>query len=100
MCIRDRNSAGEAAECLLKAGVKNVIIKCGARGCLVRNEKECYTVPAKPGIRCIDTTGAGDSFVAGFICALSEGRTLRECAQYANECGAKAVQVLGATRWI
>ena len=98
--VTGKNSAGEAAECLLKAGVKNVIIKCGARGCLVRNEKECYTVPAKPGIRCIDTTGAGDSFVAGFICALSEGRTLRECAQYANECGAKAVQVLGATRWI
>lgn len=98
--VTGKNTAEEAAERLLEAGVKNVIIKCGARGCLVRNKKERYRVMAKPGVRCIDTTGAGDSFAAGFIYALSEGRTLRECAEYANGCGAMAVQVLGATDWI
>ena len=33
------------------------------------------------------------------ICALSEGKDLRVCAQFANRCGAKAAEVLGATEW-
>ena len=82
--VTGKDTAEEAAECLLEAGVKNVVIKCGARGCLVRNRRECYRVMAKPGVRCIDTTGAGDSFAAGFIYALSEGRNcgmrrIRKC---------------------
>ena len=85
---------------LLRAGVGNVIIKCGKKGALVKNKEESYMMPAKAGVECIDTTGAGDSFVAGFLYALSEGRILRECVEYANECGAKAVGVMGATEWL
>ena len=79
MCIRDR---------------------CGARGCLVKTEKESYVVPAVRDVSCIDTTGAGDSFAAGFIYALSEGEELYRCAEYANRCGAAAVQSVGATQWL
>lgn len=43
-----------------------------------------------------EATGAGDSFAAGFIYALSKGRRLRD-AEYANACGARVVQVLGVT---
>ncbi len=92
--------AETAADILLNAGVKNIIIKCGKRGCLVRNAKEEYMVPAKENVCCIDTTGAGDSFAAGFLCALSEGKNLRECARFANACGARAVAVTGATTWL
>lgn len=92
--------AQDAAKALLDAGVKNVIVKCGKRGCLVANEREAYLVSAKENVCCVDTTGAGDSFVAGFLCALSEGKTLKECAQFANECGARAVAVTGATTWL
>lgn len=100
MLLTRKNTAAEAAESLLRAGVKNVIIKCGANGCLVMNEDDNYMLPARSGTTCIDTTGAGDSFTAGFLFALSEGRPLRECAEYANECGAKAVGVIGATKWM
>lgn len=89
-----------AAERLLEAGVKHVVIKCGAKGCLVKTEKESYMVPAMEGVSCVDTTGAGDSFAAGFIYALSEGQGLYKCAEYANRCGAKAVQSVGATQWL
>lgn len=98
--ITGQSTAEDAAKSFVKAGVKNVIIKCGRRGCLVMNESESCMVPAKENACCIDTTGAGDSFVAGFLCALSEGKSLRECAQFANECGAKAVGVMGATQWL
>ena len=100
MLVTGKGTAAEAAEALLAAGVGNVIVKCGGKGCLVRNRKESFMAPAKAGAECIDTTGAGDSFVAGFLYALSEGRALRECVQYANECGARAVGVVGATEWL
>lgn len=98
--LTETDCAQDAAEILRDAGVKNVVIKCGKKGCLVMNERESYVVPAIENACCIDTTGAGDSFVAGFLCALSEGKSLRECAQFANECGARAVGVTGATQWL
>ena len=100
MLVTGKGTAAEAAEALLAAGVGNVIVMCGGKGCLVWNRKESFMAPAKAGAECIDTTGAGDSFVAGFLYALSEGRALRECVQYANECGARAVGVVGATEWL
>lgn len=100
MLFTEKDSVEEAAEALVDAGVKNVIIKCGSHGCLVRNQEECFRLPAQPGVNCIDTTGAGDSFAAGFLYALSEGKSLRECAEYGNLCGARAVSVVGATEWI
>lgn len=88
-----------AAEILRQTGVKNVIIKCGKRGCYVHSEKEAFYSPAVEGVDCVDTTGAGDSFAAGFIYGLSEGWDLRKCASYANRCGARAVAKVGATSW-
>lgn len=98
--LTGEKDAQGAAKRLLLAGVKNVIVKCGSKGCLVMNKEESYMVPARENVRCVDTTGAGDSFAAGFLSALSEGKNLRECAQFANVCGARAVEVTGATEWL
>jgi len=96
------NTPEEAAEIFQRAGVKNVIIKCGKKGCYVLGaeaQMTGYYVPAVEGVRCVDTTGAGDSFSAGFIYGISEGWSLKECAVFANQCGAKAVSEIGATAW-
>lgn len=98
--LTGESDTARAAEALLSTGAGHVIIKCGGEGCLVKTGVEEYRIPAKEDTVCIDTTGAGDSFVAGFICALSEGKDLEHCARFANECGAKAVSMLGATEWI
>lgn len=97
--ITGREAQEESATCLVQAGAANVIIKCGAAGCVVHSRTECFAVPAEPGVECVDTTGAGDSFAAGFLNALSEGRSLKECAVYANKCGALAVSSVGAAEW-
>ena len=99
MFLTGKNTAEEAAECLREAGVKHVVIKCGQRGCYLRGEEESEWVPAVSGVECVDTTGAGDSFSAGFIYALAAGKGFRECAEFANECGARAVQSVGAVEW-
>ena len=100
MLLTGKETVSLAAAELLKTGVGNVVVKCGRDGCLVMNREESYMVPGKTGTPCVDTTGAGDSFAAGFIFALSKGRPLRECAEYGNECGARAVAVVGATEWL
>ncbi len=100
MTLTRTDCVEDAAEKLLEAGVKNVVIKCGNKGCYIQNRKEAYRLPALPDVSCIDTTGAGDSFVAGFLYRLSKGFSLRECAEYGNVCGAKSVATVGATDWI
>lgn len=100
LLLTGHKSVEEAAEVLLDVGVKHVVIKCGARGCYIRTAQEKMWIPAAEGVKCVDTTGAGDSFAAGFMYALSEGQNLKDCAQYANICGGKAVEVMGATEWI
>lgn len=100
MLFTGKETVEDAAEELALAGVSHVVIKAGGRGCYVKDSRHCLWIPAKKGVRCLDTTGAGDSFAAGFIYALSEGRDLIACAEYANHCGARAIQVIGATKWL
>ena len=57
------------ARLLIESGVSCAVIKCGSKGCLIRTRDEMYHIPAYPVKNCIDTTGAGDSFVAGFLWA-------------------------------
>lgn len=87
----------EIADALFGLGVKNVILKTGSRGCLLRNADTCLVIPAYPHARCIDTTGAGDNFASGFICGLLEGMSLKECAQMANCAASIAIEHIGAT---
>ena len=99
MLITGKNTVEEAAESLRRAGVKTVVVKCGSKGCYVCGREKSFWMPAEKNVKCIDTTGAGDSFVAGFLHALAQGRNVRECAEYGNKCGANAVSVAGATDW-
>ncbi len=68
-----------AARILLDMGVKIVVIKMGKDGCYVADGKTAEFVPAFK-VKVVDTTGAGDTFMAGFISAYVNGRSLRECA--------------------
>lgn len=89
----------EACTLLLEVGVKNIIVKCGSRGCYVCTADICSYVSTSV-VECVDTTGAGDSFVSGFVCKLLESKSLNECVSFGNECGSKCVQKVGATTWI
>ena len=86
-----------AADALLNAGVKHVAIKLGGAGCLLKSAGERHLVPAFAGASCVDTTGAGDTFAAGFIAALIEGRPLRDCGRFANAAASLCVERVGAS---
>ncbi|MBQ7525363.1 MAG: carbohydrate kinase family protein, partial [Abditibacteriota bacterium] len=61
----------ENARLLTEAGVGCAVIKRGKEGCLIRKDGEYIELPAFPGVKALDSTGAGDTFAAGFIYALS-----------------------------
>jgi len=85
----------EMADILLRMGVKNVVIKAGAQGCFAANASGAFMIPAAPA-EVVDTTGAGDNFVAGFICGILEGNDLRECCVRGTEQAAKSLGHTGA----
>ncbi len=86
----------EAARALQSKGAGHVIVKLGARGCLVdgRERVEGFRVDA------IDTTGAGDCFVGGYLAALQRGESHGHAARFANAVAALAVQRLGAVEGV
>jgi sugar/nucleoside kinase (ribokinase family) len=45
----------------------------------------------------VDTTGAGDNFVAGFLFARANGRSYSDCARFANAIASLCVEHIGAT---
>ena len=67
-----REEPQEMADVFLSKGIKNVIIKLGAKGCYFRNEKEEICLDACR-IHAVDATGAGDNFIAGFAAGLLTG---------------------------
>lgn len=92
-----KTGVAEIADCFLSCGVKNVIVKTGKEGCLIKNSRESITVPAYPKANCIDTTGAGDNFASGFISAFLRGSDLITCGRYANSVASLSVEYMGAT---
>ena len=46
-------------------------------------------------VNCVDPTGAGDTSIGAFLCALLEGKDLKECAEIAAAAGALNVAAFG-----
>ena len=67
----------EGARALIDRGVGCVAATCGERGAVVVDGENEELVPAFE-VEVVDTTGCGDAFSAGFIRAISLGRTPRE----------------------
>lgn len=82
-------SAAEAAALLRDAGCATTVLKQGPAGATVFVGD---TVVAASGflIDAIDTVGAGDAFVAGYLSALLEGLDIAAALHRANACGAIA----------
>jgi sugar/nucleoside kinase (ribokinase family) len=78
-------------------GVKHVVIKMGSRGAFARSATERLTVPAYPAPIVVDTTGAGDNFVAGFISGLLRNQSLLDCLQFGCATASVSVQAMGAS---
>lgn len=85
----------EMADAFLSFGVRNVIVKLGAKGCLLKNRETCIRLPACP-VEAVDATGAGDNFLAGFASEILRGEKTENALRFANACGAICATAVGA----
>ncbi|MBO4880104.1 MAG: carbohydrate kinase family protein [Firmicutes bacterium] len=88
------------AEKLLAMGAACVVLKDGENGCWLYRKAGGAILRKTfvPAIRCdvVDTTGAGDNFLAGFAAGLLEGRSDEDCAKLATATASASVRYLGA----
>jgi sugar/nucleoside kinase (ribokinase family) len=75
------------------------VVKRGARGALALDfNHHCRAIEiAPPVVDVADTTGAGDSFNAGFLHAWLEKWPLEECLRLGSACGALSTRGIGGT---
>lgn len=88
---QDHDAALTALEYIPLIGVK-----CGAKGGIVRQGKNTISADTIP-VKVVDTTGAGDSFDAGFVYGYLQGLTAEESLKLACVCGALSTQGAGGT---
>ena len=92
--IANTTSVRQAARGLA-AYVDIAVVKLGPGGALLADRHGLLESPAAP-VQVLDTTGAGDSFDAGFLYQhIVAGGSKTEALRFANACGAMAVTRVG-----
>lgn len=86
-----------AVESALALATPEVVVKRGAESVIVRStDKTTVSVDAVRVERVVDTTAAGDSFAAGYLCARLCNRGVEEAARLGHGLAARVIQHAGA----
>jgi len=75
-----------------------VVIKIGREGSVAYSKGKVTKIPAVYVPHVMDTTGAGDSFNAGFLFGFLQGASIDTCLKYANLMGAACVTGFGVSQ--
>lgn len=75
-------------------------IKLGGEGCFLTDFKESRRIGCPKNMPVVDTTGAGDSFMAGLLCGLAHGWDAFSSAEFAVCVATKNVGAMGGTAGI
>jgi len=96
--ITGLDDPSEIARAFQERGCKNVVIKMDEAGVFCRDADGAETfVPSYVVDNVVDTTGAGDSWCAGFLAGLHEGLAMPEAALLGNATAAHCIQAAGAS---
>jgi 2-dehydro-3-deoxygluconokinase len=85
----------ECVQAIQKKGVKDIVLKLGKDGCFYLDEGKQVLVSTGK-VKSIDTTGAGDSFNAGYISAIINGKGKNNACKYGNSIAKKVIRKKGA----
>jgi 2-dehydro-3-deoxygluconokinase len=79
-------------------GVKTVVVKLGAEGCLISEnpENEPVKITTTPVETVVDSTSAGDSFNGGFLSCYLAGGSIEEACHQGNALARLVIQHHGA----
>lgn len=76
--------------------IKEVVVKAGAKGCLVGSQNQIQWIPAHLQEEVIDTTGAGDSFNAAYLAARLKEFEPSVAAEFGHRLAAEVIRFKGA----
>ena len=85
----------EKAAKILSNYFDNVVVKLDKDGCLGMQSGNSFITPTAMNVECLDSTGAGDAFLAGFIYGLFYDRPFADCILFGNITGGKCVTEVG-----
>ncbi|MDE6470491.1 MAG: carbohydrate kinase family protein [Eubacterium sp.] len=80
----------------LKKYFDKIVVKVDADGCIGIDGDDYFFCPSVEEFKNVDSTGAGDAFLAGFMYGLFYDYPLKDCIEYGNITGGKAVTAVGA----
>ena len=84
------------ADIMRSRGTQNLLVTLGENGAAIGGEGGVEHVPAVPGVKAVDPTAAGDSFVAAFCTGLCAGLSQRQAIDFARNAAAITVSRPGA----
>lgn len=84
----------EEAVRMLGQHCKVAVVKIGDRGSLIHANNQTIKIPVYQA-KAIDTTGAGDSFAAGFLYGYTQGWNLEKAGKLGSLLAAKIVEKIG-----
>jgi len=86
----------KAIHILKSRGVKEVIVKLGKQGAVYEGKGKLVAFPATPVEQRIDTTGAGDCFIAGFLYGMIQWGDIPRAIKIGNLTASYSIQKKGA----
>ncbi|MEO7564395.1 MAG: 1-phosphofructokinase family hexose kinase [Sphingomicrobium sp.] len=91
----DHGAVAGAARALVDGGKAELVaVSFGAGGALLASQLGAWFVPA-PKVAAVSTVGAGDSFLAGIVYALSEGMDPAEALRWGSAAGGATAMSVG-----
>lgn len=92
----DPEAAAAAAAALVRSGVGAVLATLGSKGAVLVTADGAWHA-THPPVKAVSTVGAGDSSLAGYLLASSEGAGPADCLRQAVAHGAAAASLPGST---
>ena len=78
-------------------GVETVIVTMGMKGILISINGTTYEIPAYTANKLVDPTGAGDTFMGGFLAEYVRGKEVLWCACVGSAAASTVVEGVGPT---
>lgn len=85
----------EGATLLAEWGVEEVVITLGSRGSVIYTNGQFYDIPVFIPRQLKDTTGCGDTYMAGYLSQRSLGKTPSEAGEFASAMAALKIESHG-----
>lgn len=93
--LNEESQWRDAARQLIAQGQAQVVaLSLGPQGAMLVTQEACWRAPGL-AMQVNSATGAGDSFVAAMVCALSRGDTLTDAFRYGVAAGSAALLSVG-----